>query len=90
MFRKIYKNSRTITIFFEGSSVQVESGQTVAAALLSKGHLCFRNSPISGQPRAPYCMMGVCYECMLEIDGNSSQQACMIQVSEGMDIKRQN
>ena len=90
MFRKIYKNSRTITIFFEGSSIQVESGQTVAAALLSKGHLRFRNSPISGQPRAPYCMMGVCYECMLEIDGNSSQQACMIQVSEGMDIKRQN
>ena len=90
MFRKLYKNSRTITIYFEGSSIQVEPGQTVAAALLSNDHLCFRNSPISGQPRAPYCMMGVCYECMLEIDGNSSQQACMIQVSEGMDIKRQN
>ena len=90
MFRNLDKNSKTITIFFEGSSTQVESGQTVAAALLSKGHLCFRNSPISGKPRAPYCMMGVCYECLLEIDGNSSQQACMIQVSEGMDIKRQN
>ena len=90
MFRNLYKNSRSITIFFEGSLIQVESGQTVAAALLSKGHLYFRNSPISGQPRAPYCMMGVCYECLLEIDGNSSQQACMIQVCEGMDIKRQN
>ena len=90
MFRNLNKNSKTITIFFEGSSIQVESGQTVAAALLSKGHLCFRNSPISGKPRAPYCMMGVCYECLLEIDGYSSQQACMIQVSEGMDIKRQN
>ena len=65
-------------------------GQTVAAALLSEGHLFFRNSEISGQPRAPYCMMGVCYECMLEIDGQSSQQSCLIPVREGMKIRRQN
>ena len=89
MFRKLHKNSETVTILFEGSSLQVESGQTVASALLSEGHLFFRNSVISGQPRAPYCMMGVCYECMLEIDGQSSQQACLIPAREGMKIRRQ-
>ena len=89
MFRKLHKNSETVTILFEGSSLQVESGQTVASALLSEGHLFFRNSVISGQPRAPYCMMGVCYECMLEIDGQSSQQACLIPVREGMKIRLQ-
>ena len=89
MFRKLYKNSETIKILFEGSSLDVVEGQTVAAALLSEGHLFFRNSVISGQPRAPYCMMGVCYECMLEIDGQSSQQACLIPVREGMKIRRQ-
>jgi len=90
MFRKLHKNSETIKILFEGSSLDVVEGQTVAAALLTEGHLFFRNSEISGQPRAPYCMMGVCYECMLEIDGQSSQQACLIPVREGMKIRRPN
>ena len=90
MFRKLHKNSETIKILFEGSSLDAVEGQTVAAALLSEGHLFFRNSEISGQPRAPYCMMGVCYECMLEIDGQSSQQACLIPVREGMKIRRPN
>ena len=90
MFRKLHKNSETIKILFEGSSLDVVEGQTVAAALLTEGHLFFRNSEISGQPRAPYCMMGVCYECMLEIDGQSNQQSCLIPVREGMKIRRQN
>ena len=89
MFRKLHKNLETIKILFEGSSLDVAVGQTVAAALLSEGHLFFRNSLISGQARGPYCMMGVCYECMLEIDGQSSQQACLIPVREGMKIRRQ-
>ena len=88
MFRKLHNNSETIKIWFEGSSLDVFEGQTVAAALLSEGYLFFRKSVISGQPRAPYCMMGVCYECMLEIDGQSSQQACLIPVREGMKIRR--
>ena len=90
MFRKLHKNSETIKIFFEGSSLDAVEGQTVAAALLSEGHLFFRNSVISGQPRAPYCMMGVCYECMLEIDGQSNQQSCLLPVREGMKIRRKN
>ena len=90
MFRKLHKNLETIKILFEGSSLDVSVGQTVAAALLSEGHLFFRNSVISGQARTPYCMMGVCYECMLEIDGQLSQQACLIPVREGMKIRRQN
>ena len=90
MFRKLHKNLETIKILLEGSSLDVSVGQTVAAALLSEGHLFFRNSKISGQPRAPYCMMGVCYECMLEIDGQSNQQSCLIPVREGMKIRRQN
>ena len=90
MFRKLHKNSETIKILFEGSSLDVVEGQTVAAVLLTEGHLFFRNSEISGQPRAPYCMMGVCYECMLEIDGQSNQQSCLIPVREGMKIRRQN
>ena len=89
MFRKLHESSETITISFEGTEIQVAPEQTVAAALLSKGHIILKNSVVSGQPRAAFCMMGVCFECLLVINGQPSQQSCLIQVREGMDIKRQ-
>ena len=48
-----------------------------------------RTTPISGSARAPYCMMGICFECLLEIDGLQNVQGCMTQVKEGMQIQRQ-
>ena len=44
---------------------------------------------MSGQGRAPYCMMGVCFECLMEIDGEPNQQGCLVIVREGMRIDRQ-
>ena len=40
-------------------------------------------------PRAPYCMMGVCFECLLEIDGVANRQACLVTVQPGMKIRSQ-
>ena len=48
-----------------------------------------RTTPVSGEPRAPYCMMGVCFECLMEIDGAANQQACLVTVADGMRINRQ-
>lgn len=49
----------------------------------------YRQSAVSGRPRAPLCMMGVCFECLVEIDGQTNQQACLVQVRDGMRIRRQ-
>ena len=89
MFKKLYESNETISIIFEGKNLEVEIGQTVASALLVVGNMGFRSSVVSGQPRGPYCMMGVCFECMIEIDGFPNQRACMIPVREAMKIKRQ-
>jgi predicted molibdopterin-dependent oxidoreductase YjgC len=48
-----------------------------------------RATPVSGSPRAPYCMMGVCFDCLMEIDGVPNRQACLVPVAEGMRIRRQ-
>lgn len=74
---------------FEGRSMTARSGDTVASALLAAGEAIFRSSPISGAPRGPFCMMGVCFECLVEIDGVSDRQACMVSIVEGMVIRRQ-
>ena len=89
MFKKQYESHETVCIIFEGENLDVEKGQTVASAVLVGCNKVFRSSVVSGQPRAPYCMMGVCFECLIEIDGIPNQRACMIPVREAMEIKRQ-
>lgn len=89
MFRKTDTAQQTVTISFDGNPVQVEVGQTVAAALLGHGIGTFRTSVVSNQPRGPYYLMGVCFECLVTIDGIQNRQACMTLVREGMSVSSQ-
>ena len=78
-----------VTVEVEGQPLQVPAAATAAAAAMLAGLSSTRQSPVNGEPRAPYCMMGVCFECLLVIDGEPSQQGCMVTVREGMRIRRQ-
>lgn len=90
MFTRISNdNAETINIFFEGKKITVRKGLNVAAALLEANITHFRETPVSGENRTPFCMMGVCFDCLLIIDNLPNQQSCMIEVSEGMRVERQ-
>jgi predicted molibdopterin-dependent oxidoreductase YjgC len=78
-----------ITVILNGHAVSVPAGFTAAAAMLLHGSGATRSTALSGEGRAPYCMMGVCFECLLEIDGEPNQQGCLVIVSEGMRINAQ-
>ena len=78
-----------VTVTIEGQSVAVPAGETVAAAVLASGLGHTRTTPVSAAPRAPFCLMGVCYECLMVIDGQPNQRACRERVHEGMTIERQ-
>ncbi|MCC6533534.1 MAG: (2Fe-2S)-binding protein [Burkholderiales bacterium] len=73
----------------EGRRVLIPAGISVAAALLHAGIIPSRTAPAGGAPRAPYCMMGVCFECLVEIDGVPNRQGCMVSVAAGMRVRRQ-
>jgi sarcosine oxidase subunit alpha len=79
----------TIAITIDGVRVQACAGDSVAAALLAAGIGRCRTTPVSGAPRAPYCMMGVCFDCLVTIDGVGNRQACMVSVTEDMAIETQ-
>ena len=79
----------TVAVTLNGRPLQVPMGSSVAAALLAAGVKRFRNSPVSGEARAPYCMMGVCFECLLEIDGVPNRQGCLVPLQAGMAIRTQ-
>ena len=79
----------TVTVTINGNPFQAPQGCTAAAAALLAGATPTRTTPVSGEPRAPYCMMGVCFECLMEIDGVANRQACLTPIAEGMRIDRQ-
>ncbi len=78
-----------VTIRFEDSEIGCGSGDSVAAALLAAGVGALRTAVVSGQDRGPYCLIGTCFECLVEIDGVPNRQACLTPVREGMRVKRQ-
>ena len=78
-----------VTVHIDGHAVAVPAGCTAAAAMLMQDASATRTTPVTGAPRAPYCMMGVCFECLLEIDGEPNQQGCLVIVADGMRIARQ-
>lgn len=79
----------TVTVLVEGSEVAVPEGASAAAAMLLAGLAAMRETAVSGAPRGPLCLMGVCFDCLAEIDGVPNRQACMVSVVPGMRILRQ-
>jgi len=80
-------SSTKVTITVDGAAVAAREGDTVAAALLAAGIDVFRTTSVGNAPRGPYCLMGACFECLVDIDGQPSRQACMTRVAPGMRIE---
>lgn len=78
-----------VTIEFEGRPIDAHEGDSVAAALLVAGVLDLRRTPVLDKRRGPLCMMGVCFDCLVEIDGMPNRQACQVSVKAGMRVERQ-
>src|SRR5690242_19434400 len=90
MFRKRPDGAAaTVAVEVVGRTVWVAHGASAAAAVLVAGLPSLRDTPVGGGERAPYCMMGVCFDCLAEIDGVPNRQSCMVAVRPGMRIRRQ-
>ena len=86
MFQQRTDLSDPVTLSFEGGEIMANRGDTLAAALLGCGIFDFRRAVVSNTPRAPFCMIGNCYECLVEVEGKGLVQACLTEVSEGMRV----
>ena len=90
MFQRSQPDARQrVTFTIDGKTVDAREGDTVAAAMLAAGFDHCRTTPVSGAPRAPYCMMGVCFDCLVTIDGVGNRQGCVVQVRDGMKVEIQ-
>lgn len=76
-----------ITVVVNGRSVAVPKGSTVAAALLNAGEPCRISQ--NGEPRAPLCGMGICFECRAAVDGVPHRRTCQVVCRPGMTVETQ-
>ena len=89
MFKRIQSIDKPVKFRFENRDIIAQASDSVAAALLGADVIVFREQPDSGTQRGPFCMIGNCFDCLLEIDGEPNRQACQEKVREGMQVKRQ-
>ena len=77
-----------VEIVLDGRRVAAYEGETVAAVLLAQGEIATRTT-VKGEPRGIFCGMGVCFDCLVVVDGVPNTRACMTWVREGLDVRRQ-
>jgi D-hydroxyproline dehydrogenase subunit gamma len=72
---------------FDGHTVHAWAGDTIAMALWAVGETTLRSSSSVGQPRGVLCNMGICYECLVVVDG-VTVRSCVTLVEPGMQVGR--
>jgi sarcosine oxidase subunit alpha len=76
-----------ITIIVNGCKCPAYLGESVHAALFAAGYRVLRKTPKQHQARGLFCGMGVCYDCLVTINGMPNQRACMTLVQDRMEIR---
>lgn len=81
------KTPDTVTIHVNGRPVSVKTGTSVAAALriADAAHMGVARRSVHGEARAPFCGMGICQECRVDIDGRR-RLACQTLCSDGLRV----
>ncbi len=74
------------SITVDGRRLAATEGQSLAAVLVANGIWHFKRNPVSAEPRGPFCGMGVCLECELEVDGRPGVRSCLTPARDGMRV----
>jgi aerobic-type carbon monoxide dehydrogenase small subunit (CoxS/CutS family) len=78
-----------IEFTFDGEKITAITGQSVAAALLAANQRALRKTRFNNNERGVFCGIGVCFDCLVVIDGITNQRACLIEARPGMKVQTQ-
>ena len=78
-----------IEFTFDGEKIDAITGQSVAAALLAANQRTLRKTRFNNSERGVFCGIGVCFDCLVVIDGITNQRACLIEAKPGMKVQTQ-
>jgi aerobic-type carbon monoxide dehydrogenase small subunit (CoxS/CutS family) len=76
-----------VSFSFNGKDFQCESGQTIAAALIAADQRELRSTRFGNEPRSIFCGIGICYDCVVVVDGIANQRSCLVEARDGMKVE---
>ena len=79
--------SKQISFTFNGIAVQCEEGQSIAAAVINSRTLALRKTRFGEEPRSVFCGIGICFDCVVVVDGVANQRSCLIEAKADMNIE---
>jgi len=83
-----FQRGAPVTIIVDGAPLPAFTGETIAGALLASGRRAWRHTR-HGQPRGMFCGIGVCFDCLVTVNGTPQVRACLTPVAEGMIVQTQ-
>lgn len=80
------RRGEPIELLVDGEAIPAYAGETIAAALTAAGRRVFRHAPRTGAPRGVFCGIGVCFECLVAVEGMGQVRSCVVAVRPGMRV----
>ncbi len=75
-----------IELLVDGEVVTAYAGETIAGALTAAGRRVFRHTEKTGSPRGVFCGIGICFDCLVTVEGVGRVRSCMVEVRPGMKV----
>jgi D-hydroxyproline dehydrogenase subunit gamma len=82
------ERGRRVQILVDGEAVEAHEGESLAAALLASERRTTRWTTRTGEPRGYFCGMGICHDCLVNVEGLGNVRACVTAVSDGIRVER--
>jgi predicted molibdopterin-dependent oxidoreductase YjgC len=77
------------TFSFGDREIRAEPGQSIGAALIAAGHRAWRTTRVGGAPRGLFCGIGICFDCLVLVNGRPNQRACLTEARDGDEVRPQ-
>ena len=74
-------------VFVNGAEIEATESENVGTFLLKRRQQVLRKTRFEDNPRGMFCGIGVCFDCIVTIDGIANQRACITQWRDGMRIE---
>ncbi|MCK4836691.1 MAG: (2Fe-2S)-binding protein [Candidatus Aminicenantes bacterium] len=84
---KNIQRKEKLTLIVNGKEIEAYRGESLLAALMAAGYKNLKKSPVRGEPRGALCGMGVCFECLVSINGIPNLRSCLVEVEDNLEIK---
>jgi hypothetical protein len=84
--RAVVERGELIELLVDGEVVPAYAGETISGALTAAGRRVFRHSEKTGGPRGVFCGIGICFDCLVTVEGMGRVRSCMVAVRPGMRV----